>query len=346
MDPEQKKETLAERQERELREKVERISQMRNIDGGIFGYVYRLAADRSQVALPPIYSVMDDDEIGVNFGPGKYRIIYFQDLDDGTRKAITTMTYNIGREYLEPHRDFCKENGKKCLHDGNVDAMGYAQNPGGNGLGDLLEPKKMQAAAGFLAALKMILNPDNGNDKHFKMLADQNAALIQAAFNRAGNGPSDAIVTKAMDVLAAPTKQQNDFEARLAEFTKIQNMVQRYNPTGTAPQEVEQEEPKGTMEKLIDKALDSLPAFLESFNGNVKQAATAAKAQNKITAAIIKASPALQEQFYQSMVQKFGKSMADQWAAAYGLTTMPNVIPFQAAPMVDPEPAQIKKVVF
>jgi hypothetical protein len=292
---------------------------------------------------------MEDNDIGLEYGPGKYRIIYFREDESGVRKAITTMHYNIGREYLELHRQHCQQNGKACSFDNGLDFTG-SNLRGGNGLADLLEPKKMQAAAGFLAALKMILNPDNGGDKNLKYIMDQNAALIQAAFSSKKDGPSDAIVTKAMEILSKPPRQteQESFEEKLESLGRLQTMAARLMPA-TAAAIVEHDEPENLspMEKLINMALDALPAFLEAHNGNVKAAAAAAQNKNKLTAAMLKSSPKLQAQFYESMAGRFGTAQADQWAAAYGIAR-PNVIPFSTAPQSTPEPAQTqaRKVVF
>lgn len=343
-----KKESLEERQEREARRKIEKISEMRSIDDGIFGYVYRVAADRTQVALPPIHSVMEDNDIGLEYGPGKYRVIYFREDSNGVRKAITTMHYNIGREYLELHRDYCRQNGKNCAFDSGLDSTG--SNLRGGGLAELLDPKKMQAASGFLAALKMILSPDN-NDKNYKYIMEQNAALIQAAFNGRSQGPSDIIVSKAMEILSKPARQEHEtFEDKLESLGRLQAMAGRLIPTAPAAPAEYEDEKLGPMEKLINMAMDALPAFLESHNGNVKAAAQAAQAKNKVTAAILRGSPGLQAQFYTSMVSRFGAAQADQWAAAYGIQRPQNTIPFQApapaAQNFNEIPAQARKVVF
>jgi hypothetical protein len=315
-----KRETKAEREQRRLDERMQSLHAMRGRaeELDVRGYVYRKTWQGRPVALPPVEQFLLDDDIGLLYGPGEYVATYF---DTETNQNIGTMRYSIGAEYAELHRQACQIEGRPCYLDGSASIPGQ-QRPAGFNIAELLDKDKLQGMAAFLGTLKMVLAP--GNDKALEMVMSQQTALMQSMQNR-GPNVSDAIATEALRMIGAERKaEKTSLKDQLEIFREVQGIIQpEIMEAREAKEEVAAMSP---MERTINKALDALPALLEQFGGNVKQAADHTRKANPLEAALLKGSPKLQREFYSQCVSRYGQAMADQWAVSYGINPA-NLLP-------------------
>jgi len=308
------------REQERIIERIEKLSYLRGLDGAeVTGYVYRENWDKTRVSLPPLTGVLMDHEFAPIYGPGRFFVSYFcredSDEGEGKLKSMGSVQYSIGIEYAEIHREFCRNTGRQCHLDGNAFLPGM-QRPQG-GLGDLLEPEKMKAAAGFLASLKLILHPDNGGTAaaNEKLMIE----MIRALGNKQQSAPmGEMIVSEALKMIThkAPEVKAPAMIDQVEQLLKLKDALGSLVGNAPAQDEIEDSSP---MEKMIGKALDNLPELLKMFNGNVQAAATEAKKKHPIEAALIRVSPNLQAQFYNAMRERYGAQMADQWASSYGI---------------------------
>jgi hypothetical protein len=345
-----RRETLAERQERIALEKVEAIFAMRGDydDGQLIGYVYREDLQGSRYSCAPATRALDDHEFGIIYGPGDYSVQYFQRPDDGGRlKHVRSLRYHIDSSYLDLHEKYCAEHGL-TPRAGKLTRGTNSQSLGGPNLAAVLDPKNMQGYAQFLGVLKTIMAPPGEDARTLQMLMAQNTELIRSLAAPRAGGTSDTILIEALRILKTGSgKNGSDFQEMLQNLGQIKEVMSGFLPAPAGAAEREEiETTESPMEKMINKALDHLPVLLQAYNGNVQAAAAAAAGdkKNKLTGLLIKNSPALQQQFYGAMVERFGREHADQWAAAYGIAP-PNILPFPEQAQAAPQ-QQFKQVVF
>lgn len=319
----EKKLSFAEKQAQQIQDRLSLIHDMRGLESEfITGYVYRENLNKTKTSLPPIDSILLDHEFGPMHGPGDFLVMYFEREDfDKPLKFLKSISYKIGREYSELHREFCRETGRPCYLDSNNQIV--APMGGGSSLSELLEPEKMKAAAGFLGALKIILAPSQNDNATTKLLMEQNNNLISGLTRQqtqsATNPSLELLTNKAIENLFQP-KKEPDLHSQIKMIKEINELI-------TPATEQAEKSEFGMYENLISKAMDNLPAILEQFKGNVKQAAQHVKKENPLQALILKNNKKLQMDFYTAMSKQFGKNMADKWAAEYGINTN-NIIPF------------------
>jgi len=325
--------TRSERQEIRMRERLDRIEELRGeyIDD-VTAYVYRETLSGENTSLPPVKGVLADHELGLLYGPGKYKVVYrYLDLSggDGQEKyTSTSVRYSIGPEYAQLHREDCAMHGRPCYFDARAAIPGIPA-PQDNGLSSLLNEDKIKGIIALLGAFKMMIGQDRGSDELRYMLAE-NTKLLQSAIAGRSQPTSDfgsrmleQMLPKLLEHKEVNPMQQLD--AQLNMFGKLQELT---NPQ-IAQQRREEEEVKnqGPFAKLIDKAMDMLPAFLERFNGDEYAAAKAVKSEN-IMARMMLSNEDAQKAFYQATSQKYGQNAAERWAAGFGINPekfRPNV---------------------
>ena len=307
------RETREQRKARELSDKLDNLNQLRGLDfDELVGYVYREILHGGRQSLPPLENIALDHEMGLMYGPGRYFVLYDVTMENGEH-IKKSVKYNIGPEYAEMHRRFCLENGRPCFLD-----LQQAQRPQGMALADFFTEDKAKGLIALLGAVKMVLGGRNDEQSEtLKYMLDQQTKTLNILLTNKAAAPSmpDALVSEAFRMLTKRQEPANplaDMRTQLDFMRDLQSIV---NPGQAAP---ETEKEMGMVEKLIEKALEVLPAFLAQHNGNIEKAATAAKKQNPLVMSFLKNKDA-QRGAYSGLVKKFGQSAADQWARSFGL---------------------------
>lgn len=348
------KKTISDLQNEEIEN---RLCLMHDIRGGLdaggelIGYVYRINQDKSRTALPPVNEFLMDADFGLIHGPGSYNVSYFQRTDsNNVLKPLKTISYKIGREFIELHKNFCAENNIPCYLIENNSPVNGPQ----TGLINYLDSDKLKAAAGFLGALKLILAPEGGAGSNLNIILEQNKELIKNLAAPREN-ISESIVNQAFKMLAAPNArneqpQQLDIFEQAKNFKAMKDLF--------SDETKSEADPADTMHnKMIEKAMENLPALLDLFKGHIPSAAKHLKKSKPFEAAALRLNPKLQADFYSAISAKFGTAAAQIWAKEYGINPN-NLIPFKpaAGPAQEvqpvqvqeqtPQPEKLKKVVF
>ena len=305
------RETREQRKEKELGEKLDALNQLRGIDfDEVMGYVYREVMHGGRQALPPLESIAFDHEIGLLYGPGRYNVLYEVTAADG-QKTRRSVRYHIGQEYAPLHRQYCQENGRPC----SLDQL-QPQRPG-LAFGDFLTEEKAKGLIALLGAVKMVLG-GRGDDQAetLKFMLDQQQKTLAAVLQSkpAAQAFPESLMTEAFKMLsrrAEPSDSMGGVRNQLELFREMQAIV---NP----PPVIESREDAGPMEKLIEKALEILPSFLAQHNGNIPQAAAAAKKKNPLLISFLKNKDA-QRGAYAGLLKRYGRAEADKWAVSFGL---------------------------
>lgn len=297
--------TKEERELARLQARIEQIHELRGMDADeVTAYVYRESTHSGRTALPPHDQILQDHELGLIYGPGRYYVSYVVHLMDGT-KTSANMRYNIGREYMPLHRAYCAENGLPCLADMQAEA------PRG-GFADLLTREKVESIAGIAGLLKSILAPNN---QAIEMLQAQQIEMIRSMGGQKQNLP-EALLVEAFKSLkpAAPAPAlpaPPSLREQLDLFHEIREIA------APAPAPAPQED-QGPMQFFIDKAMDLFPAILEKFNGNETAAAEAIKRENFLVRSMMK-KPDVQKSFYRAALENYGEQRADNIARGFGI---------------------------
>jgi len=299
--------TKEERDLARLQARIEQICELRGMDADeVAAYVYRESAHSGRTTLPPHDRVLQDHELGLIYGPGRYYVSYVVQMMDGTKKTAN-LRYNIGREYLPLHRAFCAENGLPCLADMQADA------PRPSGLSDFLTREKVESIAGIAGLLKSILAPNN---EAMQMLQAQQIEMIRSMGGNKQSLPESLLVEAfkslkpAAPVAALPAPPS--LREQLDLFHEIRDAV------APAPAPVHQSEDAGPMQFFIDKAMDLFPSILEKFNGNETAAAQAIKKENFLVRSMMK-KPDVQKSFYRAALENYGEQRADNIARGFGI---------------------------
>lgn len=247
--------------------------------------------------------VVDEQEVGENFGSGVFVVFYSYRNKDG-ELVRTSRQLNIGPEFEKP-KERETEAAPMCA------APNAAAVPGQNILGGLLGNITAEKIAGgltLLKALKEFLAPPPPAIDYTKLLE------IIASQNR-GQSVSDAVMIKAMEQLnkpapAAPsvTQQINDLKAVRDAFKDDFQ---------------EKENGGDKMDFFIEQALKFLPALLQKNNNNFNQVGAEAR-QNALVNSIIGDNPELTQKFFNVAAEKYGMEAAQQLAAGFGFNITEN----------------------
>jgi hypothetical protein len=319
----EKRLSRTERQALKMEERIKKLSQLRGNEDieEIIGYVYRENLTGKRTALPPVKAFLEDHQVGVIYGPGEYSIVY-KYLDPVARidgEECTTITYLIGPEYAEIHREHCAQSGQRCYLDARAVIPGIQ--PQETGLSSLFNEDKIKGLIGLLGAVKMILGKDDSSGDLRAML-DANTKLLASAIGNKSNGFTEQLMnttfTRLLDgpAQASPTKLVKD---QLELFQTFENM--RNPQLAQQREEQENEKMKSPIEKTIDKVLEHLPSFLERFGGDEQKASQQLKKEHP-EAHLLKFKPEYASALYVATAKKYGIVSADRWA--YGLGIDPN----------------------
>ena len=307
------RETRDQRKQRELAEKIDEINALRGLDfSEIVGYCYREVMHGGRQSLPPLENIVQDHELGLIYGPGRYMVLYEVYLEDGT-KVKKSIKYNIGPEYNRLHHDYCQQNGLPCYLD-----QVQQQTKGGFALSEFMTEDKVKGLIALLGAVKMVMGGQGSQSETENlrfMLEQQNKTLNTLLTSKpaAGAGITDTLVSEAFKLLSNRQQAPNQLDSMRQQLDFIRDLQGMANP---AQEPIEKDE--SAMEKLISKALEILPAFLQQHNGNIERAAAAAKKQNPMIMAFLKNKDA-QRGAYAGLLNQYGKEKADRWAHSFGL---------------------------
>jgi hypothetical protein len=329
MSEEKKYRTKSERQQAHLEARLDRLLELRgeNIDD-VTGYVYRENWGSGKVSLPPIQGVLEDHEFGIHFGPGRYSVVYrFIDLDQETKgeedfkPKNTTIIYQIGPEYAELHREDCRINNRQCYIDSKAIIPGM-EPPKESVLASILNEDKIKGLVGLLGAVKLLLGNKDGSED-LRMMLTENTKLLQTALGGSRKNESNSFPEKIMEISLnrllenkpdkSPREQLKD---QMEMFSMVRDLA---NPEAAETKRAAKEESmKGPLEKMVDKAMDILPVFLERFNGDERKAAQAVQKENPMAKLLLSSKDA-QEAFYRSTSRQYGSAAADRWAQGFGI---------------------------
>jgi len=315
-----------ERQQAEMEDRIKRLSKLRGNESiyDIIGYPYRELVGKTRSTLPPVDTFLEDHELGLMFGPGKYTVVYkyidpISGKEDG--EECSTISYSIGVEYTQLHREHCQQTGQHCYLDARSIVPGIPQQPE-SGLASLLNEDKMKGIIGLLSAVKMLLGNDDRGSVYRDQL-DSQTKLLQAVLTKGqpggGNGFSETLMTTAVSRLLEPPKQV-DASQMLKDQLDLFSRFQELKDPAIARERQEQEEErmKSPLDRMIDKAMDYLPIFLERFNGDERAAAVQLKKEHP-EAKLMLQSPKMRQQFYEAVCREHGQLSADKWAQGLGI---------------------------
>lgn len=334
--------TREERQHEAMEARLDRLAELRgDAIEDVVGYVYRETWGSDKTSLPPIRGVLEDHELGLLYGPGRYIVSYrfvdlskIRDEDDETelgylKKSSTTIRYSIGPEYADLHREDCATHGRKCYLDSRASIPGF-ESPKETGLMSVFKDDNIKGVMAFLTVLKQFF-PSHGGSDDLRVMLAENTKIIQAMANGNRNAsgmlPEKILELTMTKMLERP--EQKSPGALLKEQMDIFDMIEsRRNPEASERRrEQEEERMKTPFDKLIEKAMDVLPVFLAKFDGDESKAAAAVKRENPMASVMLR-SPVAQKAFYRATVEKHGQLAADRWASAFGIdpsTMRPDV---------------------
>ncbi len=305
------KKTKAEKEEDKVLKKLETIRQLRGEElEEVEAYVQRQTwGEGGNVTLPKLHQILDDNDLGMIYGPGKYLVnyLYVNSAGENCRKAIR---YNIGAEFADLHRKYCHETGRQCYLMNDTAISG--QKPGlGFQLSDLLNQEKLQSLMMLGTAIKSMLG-SGSNDKLFEM---QNQLIKTMMTSQQVQQPKiiDNLLGVAVNRLLEgnkPQPQQNPLSSMKEQLSLFQDMRDLISPEPVSAE-------GGTMSKIVEMVLPMLPGLLEKFGGNI-EAAAKAQLKNPLVKGYLK-DTTTQKELYQAIARKDGVQAANAWASGFGI---------------------------
>jgi len=313
-----------EKQNKILEDKIERLRTARGLPiMDIKGYVYRESWEGGRQALPPIDDILFDHEIGLLYGPGKYVVTYHYELEDGSKKMLSER-YNIGPEYTQLHLEHCQSIGRQSFINPSTFLPGQ-QKPQ-PGLMDLFTEDKAKGLLAILGALKMVLGNGSGNNDQvetLKAVLDGNNKVLAAALGgrSGGGGRPNELITLLFDRATKPQRQENPAALLRDQLDLFKEIEVIRNPQAAAlqAQQIQEEEDRNMspIQKMIEKAMEHLPALLERFGGNEQAAAQHLKKTNFLVSSYLK-KPDVAKAFFAAVEKDQGRAAAERWAAGFG----------------------------
>lgn len=342
---------LESRDDKERREMLERIDDLNHLRGldtlDLTGYVYRKNRLRrnESLSLPPVYEILSDDEIGQLYGPGFYLVVYHCKLSSG-KKETKSIQYNIGREYLSKHKQYCNETGETFY--------GNEIEPAKNNAADFFSKDKIESIVAILGALKMVFGnnqpPEQNQFQNLKMLIEPQMQLLERFIVNKPQSLPDSIVSEAFKALSDKRQpKESNLKEQLELFREFKELTE---PAAEKEKReaIEEEQNMSPLDKMLSKAIEMLPSFLEAHNGNIQSAATAVQKKKPFEVAMLKSNPKLQLAFFNELVKNQGIQAAKQWALSFGLNAellaknVSIIVPkVSAAPTLQPIQETVKK---
>ncbi len=324
----------AEREENAILKKIDSIRELRGADfDEIDAYVYRQSwGDGGNISLPKLHQILEDYDLGMIYGPGKYLVTYvYTDAAGETKKK--QIKYNLGAEFAEVHRKYCAENGLPCYLRNDTLIPGQSQSlpaPAGLKLGDLLNKEKLEGLIMLAGTLKQFLG--GSNDK----LIEMQSKMIQGMMTQQQPPIMNEIMGAAVKNLLNPPRPAAA-QAAAGPLAGVREQLSLFNELREtfAPESAPAAAEGGTMSRIVEMVLPMLPALLEKFGGNI-EAAAAAQMKNPIVKSYLKDTKT-QKELFQAIAQQQGIEAAKSWAAGFGLDPAqfaPRGPAKAAAPMV------------
>jgi hypothetical protein len=260
------------------------------------------------------YKVVDEQDVGENFGPGEY-MIHFRWWDkDGIRQE-TTRNYNIGNEFEKPVKT---EEGSAGAPVGSS-PVAPAQTPGLGGLlGGLLgniTAEKVTAGLALLEAFKKFVAPPPPPDytKLFELMVA----------NQRGQTVGDAVVIEALKQANKPAAPVPTVMDQINNLKAVRDAFKNDFADNN-----NNDQGGDKMDTLIEIGLKYLPDLLAKHNNNYK-AAGAEAAQHNFVKGLIASDPELTQKFFQAAVDNYGQEAAAQLAQGFGIPLTFNDKPAQ-----------------
>lgn len=270
---EKKKETREERERRLFDEQVARINEMRNmteLEGlDVEGYVYRKKLMGGQESLPHIFQILEEEQVGIVLGPGKYNIMYYTKDENNKSRFIGSCTHNIGREYLRSHQEYCRQEGIECLFDS--EASGRNQRPERGFASEIIngiDAEKLKGIAAFVGTLKAIMSPPPPPPP-----PDSSSKILEFVLAKTLEQPRQTTSTTenlAMDVLRGIIQKSpaSEIKSQIELFKEFNSLA---NPGPV--------DDRSSGEKMVDRAIEAgskiVPPILEAINKQSQQRQTA-----------------------------------------------------------------------
>jgi hypothetical protein len=180
------------------------------------------------------------------------------------------------------------------------------------------------------------------------MLMEPQIQMLERFISNKPQSLPESLITEAFKSLKDKREpERNGLKEQLELFKEFKELTEPATERA-ARENVEENENMSTMEKMISKAIDFLPVFLEQHNGNIQNAAKAAQKQKPYEIMVLKSSQKLQQTFFNELVKNQGLETAKQWANSFGLNgdllaRSVTIVP-QQKPIVTPAPAPQKPI--
>lgn len=310
-----KRETREEKRQRLLNEHFDEIQNLRGFEFDyISANVYRESLSGANVSLPKFENqILDDQEIGAKYGPGKYLVVYRWKNDDSEKWGRKEIRYNIGAEFDHIHREYCKDSGQPCYLDARTNIPGNLPPPQQMNFLELLQREKIESLAALAALIrKLFERPESGESKNMMELFKVMVPAMLSNNKPAGNNDQllNLLVTKAIDAPKVdPLTQMREMLALTGELKEIAQVE-------ATPAQIQEKEPD-KVDKLIELAVNMLPGLVEKFGGSI-EAAAAAQKSNPLVNSYTKNGEKIKQAF-NLICAKYGREYALRWVAGFGL---------------------------
>lgn len=266
-------------------------------DVELCGRVYRITTPIDSVGKPSreavgkVYEIVDEDYIGKNFGSGTYLIKY--SIKDSSRTEYKSLTMHIGKEYDKFRTPKAPEAAPAQSTFGGLDLGGI--------LGTLTVDK-LAVISGVIKTVKDIFAPPQPQIDMTKM--------FELMMTNKQQNVSDAVLVKCLDGI----QKQNTPPSITQQITEFKALKDAFKDEFDNSEE---EEKGDTMNFLLEKAFEFLPALLQKKNNDYKAVGREAR-ENPVVKSIINSDPDLTKKFFEKAVKDYGVEAANQLAAGFG----------------------------
>ena len=328
------KELAEERRIQKLEERLEKLAELRGIEDEfeVKGYVYKIRANNSRDTCRPAYAVLDDHEFGLQYGPGKYEVVY---IVNGTRENSRHIHYSIHPSYKSLHKEWCLENGED-FYDESQQVAQIAQGAPRIDFSKLMTPEGAAAIFAGVEALKRVFG--GGQNELMRDMMNQQARVIESALggSKKESALENKIMSAAVERLLAP--QKSNFEEMRGQI----DMLKELGVSTGLLQDPHEE--KGPGSAIIEKALEHLPALLERFANNPVHAGRAL-IREQPGARLLLATKKNQAAAIEAVQRKHGSEIAQGLAQGVGIKqqVIESALKREPRAPVDP-PIQAKKI--
>jgi hypothetical protein len=180
------------------------------------------------------------------------------------------------------------------------------------------------------------------------MLMEPQIQMLERFISNKPQSLPESLITEAFKSLKDKREpERNGLKEQLELFKEFKELTEPATERA-ARETMEEVENMSPMEKMISKAIEFLPSFLEQHNGNIQKAATAVQKQKPFEIMMLKKNSKLQQSFFNELVKNQGLEAAKQWAYSFGLNgdllARSVTITPQQKPIVTPTQAPQKPI--